>query len=98
MVILIAYIFLFAIYVDATSTSLEIHNASIAFVDKDWSSLSIRVIDAFYPPRFVDFAQAVLYRGLGIDVVWLDMLWIFIIGMVFFLLTLIIFRKSLESE
>lgn len=52
MVILIAYIFSFAIYIDATSTSVEIHNASITFVDQDRSSLSARVIDAFYPPRF----------------------------------------------
>lgn len=52
MVLLIAYIFSFAIYIDATSTSVEIHNASITFVDQDRSSLSARVIDAFYPPRF----------------------------------------------
>lgn len=52
MVILIAYVFSFAIYVDATSTSVEIHKASIAFVDADRTSLSVRVIDAFYPPRF----------------------------------------------
>ena len=52
MVILIAYIFSFAIYIDATSTSVEIHNASIVFVDQDHSSLSVRIVDAFYPPRF----------------------------------------------
>ena len=52
MILLIAYIFSFAIYIDATSTSVEIHNASITFVDQDRSSLSLRIIDAFYPPRF----------------------------------------------
>lgn len=51
-VILIAYVFSFAIYVDATSTSVEIHNASIVFIDEDRSALSVRLIDTFYPPRF----------------------------------------------
>jgi len=52
MVILIIYVFSLSIYIDATSASVEIHNASIAFVDEDRSALSVRVIDAFYPPRF----------------------------------------------
>ncbi len=52
LVFLIAYIFSFAIYIDATSASTELHKASIAFVDEDRSALSVRIIDAFYPPRF----------------------------------------------
>ena len=47
--------------------------------------------------HFVSFAQAVLYRDAGFAVVWIDMLWIFVIGMIFFLVTLAIFRRSLEK-
>lgn len=52
MLILIAYSFTVAIYVGATATSTELHNAPIGFVDEDRSALSHRIIDAFYPPRF----------------------------------------------
>jgi ABC-2 type transport system permease protein len=52
MVVLIIYSFSFAIYIGATSASTEIHNAPIAFVDEDRSTLSSRIIDDFYPPRF----------------------------------------------
>lgn len=47
---------------------------------------------------FVQISQAILFRGAGIDVVWNDMLHIFIIGLVYFLFSLYIFRKSLESQ
>ncbi|MDM5272223.1 ABC transporter permease [Sulfurovum sp. zt1-1] len=46
--------------------------------------------------HFVSMAQAILYRGAGLDVVWVDMFWIFIIGMFFFLFSLSIFKKSLN--
>jgi len=46
--------------------------------------------------HFVSFAQAVLYRGAGFDIVWVDMVWIFLIGILFFLFALSIFKKSLN--
>lgn len=52
MVILIIWSFSFSIYVGATSASVELHNAPIAFVDQDRSSLSMRLNNAFYPPHF----------------------------------------------
>lgn len=52
MIILIIWSFSFAIYVGATSASTELHNAPIAFVDQDRSTLSMRLYDAFYPPHF----------------------------------------------
>lgn len=52
MMILIAWSFSFAIYVGATSASVELHKAPIAFVDNDRSALSQRLRDAFYPPSF----------------------------------------------
>ncbi len=47
---------------------------------------------------FVQISQAILFRGAGLDVVWNDMLHIFIIGLVYFLFSLYMFRKSLESQ
>ena len=52
MVAFVVYAFTLAIYVQATGTSTEVNNASIAFVDEDHSALSKEIINAFYPPRF----------------------------------------------
>lgn len=52
MVLFVGYAFSLAIYVQATGTSSEVNNASIAFVDEDHSALSKELINAFYPPRF----------------------------------------------
>ncbi len=46
--------------------------------------------------HFVSFAQGVLYRGAGFEIVWDDMLRVFGIGMVYFLFSLSIFKKSLS--
>ena len=47
--------------------------------------------------HFVSTAQAIVYRGAGIDVVWPNFLALIGIGMVFFMVTLAIFRKSLAA-
>ena len=52
MVVFVVYAFTLAIYVQATGTSSEVNNASIAFVDEDRSALSKQLFNAFYPPRF----------------------------------------------
>lgn len=52
MVLFVLYAFTLAIYVQATGTSTEVNNASIAFVDEDGSALSKELMNAFYPPRF----------------------------------------------
>ncbi|MBA2963954.1 MULTISPECIES: ABC transporter permease [Ramlibacter] len=52
MVIFVIYAFTLAIHVQATGTSSEVNNASIAFIDEDQSQLSKEIINAFYPPRF----------------------------------------------
>jgi len=52
MVLFVAYAFTMAIYVQATGTSTQVNNASIAFVDEDGSTLSKELINAFYPPYF----------------------------------------------
>jgi ABC-2 type transport system permease protein len=52
MLLFVGYAFTGAIYIQATGTSSEVNNASIAFVDEDESTLSKELINAFYPPRF----------------------------------------------
>ena len=52
MVLFVVYAFTFTIYTQATGTSSEVSNASIAFVNEDGSQLSKELINAFYPPRF----------------------------------------------
>jgi len=51
-VLLIAYAFSFAIYIGATAASMEVHKAPIAFIDQDRSAISMRIMNAFYPPSF----------------------------------------------
>ncbi|MDG5995363.1 MAG: ABC transporter permease [Candidatus Brocadia sp.] len=52
MVIFLCYAFTMAIYVQATGTSTQVNNASIAFVDEDGSALSKELFNAFLPPYF----------------------------------------------
>ena len=52
MMFFVAYAFTGTIYVQATGTSSEVNNASIAFVDENNSALSKELMNAFYPPRF----------------------------------------------
>jgi outer membrane protein TolC len=46
------YAFTWTIYQQASGTSNEVNNASIAFANEDQSTLSEELINAFYPPRF----------------------------------------------
>ena len=52
MFLFVIYAFTMAVYIQATGTSNEVNNASIAFVDEDGSALSKELFNAFYPPRF----------------------------------------------
>ncbi len=52
LVLFVVYAFTFAIYTQATGTTTQVNNASIAFVDEDESALSKQLIQAFYPPFF----------------------------------------------
>jgi ABC-2 type transport system permease protein len=44
--------------------------------------------------HFVSFAQAILYRGAGIDVVWPQFLFVAVVGGLFFLLAILRFRST----
>ncbi|MEZ5900135.1 MAG: ABC transporter permease [Hyphomicrobiaceae bacterium] len=52
MVGLIIWAFSFSIYSQATGMTDDVHNASIAFVDEDRSTLSRAIQNAFYQPYF----------------------------------------------
>src|SRR3954469_7436385 len=52
MMLFVVYAFTYTIYLQATGTSNEVNNASIAFADEDQSALSKELVNAFYPPRF----------------------------------------------
>ena len=58
MMLFVIYAFTLAIYSQATGTSNEVNNASIAFADDDRSQLSKELFNAFYPPRF-QFAEMI---------------------------------------
>ena len=52
LMVFVVYAFTLAIYTQATGTSNEVNNASIAFADEDQSTLSKELFNAFFPPRF----------------------------------------------
>ena len=52
MMLFVVYAFTFAIYSQATGTSNDVNNASIAFADEDRSQLSKELFNGFFPPRF----------------------------------------------
>ena len=56
-----------------------------------WLQYIMRTISP--TPHFVNFAQAVLYRGAGLSVVWTDLLAVLAIGAVYFTLSLRRFRR-----
>jgi ABC-2 type transport system permease protein len=47
--------------------------------------------------HFVNFAQAILFRGAGLDVVWPQLVNLALIGSVLFVLSLLRFRKTLAT-
>jgi ABC-2 type transport system permease protein len=70
MVVFVVYAFTLGISIQATGTSSEVNNASIAFVDEDGSALAKELFNAFYPPRFkfpmaipADQIQPLMDRG-----------------------------------
>src|SRR5215467_10572390 len=50
---LIVYAFTYAVYGPAKGARMELHNASVAIVDEDRSTLSVRLADALLPPLFL---------------------------------------------
>ena len=53
LLVLIVYVFTFAVYTSATAMPDTLHKTPIAIVDEDDSPLSQRIVSAFYPPQFI---------------------------------------------
>ncbi len=53
MLVLIIWAFTLSIYTAATAMPETLYKAPIAIIDDDRSALSLRIIDAFYPPYFM---------------------------------------------
>ncbi|HNL24999.1 MAG TPA: hypothetical protein PKN67_09795, partial [Pseudomonadales bacterium] len=53
MLVLIVFAFTFAIYSAATAMPESLNRAAISIVDEDRSTLSTRIVGAFYPPHFM---------------------------------------------
>lgn len=61
----------------------------------DW----LQIITFFLPSRhFVSFAQAIIYRGAGFDIVWPEFVAVTVLGLVFFLFSLGLFRRSIAAS
>lgn len=57
----------------------------------------MQVITWFLPSRhFMSFSQAVAYRGAGFEVIWLDLLFMTLLGLAFFIGSLLLFRRSMS--
>ncbi|MDD3519503.1 MAG: ABC transporter permease [Chromatiales bacterium] len=53
MLVLIVWAFTLSIYTAATAMPETLNKAPIAIIDEDRSTLSMRIVDAFYPPYFL---------------------------------------------
>ncbi|HNS57802.1 MAG TPA: ABC transporter permease [Nitrosomonas europaea] len=53
MLFLILFAFTGQVYLTATGLPESLHKAPVAIIDEDRSPLSLRIIDAFYPPYFL---------------------------------------------
>ncbi|MCO5102013.1 MAG: ABC transporter permease [Burkholderiaceae bacterium] len=52
MLVFVVYVFTVSVYTSATASPETLNRASIAIVDEDASSLSARIVSAFFPPQF----------------------------------------------
>ncbi|MGL4860424.1 MAG: ABC transporter permease, partial [Enterobacteriaceae bacterium] len=55
------------------------------------------IMETMPTTHFVTLAQSILYRGAGFSIVWPQFLLLFVIGLAFFLIALMRFRKTIGS-
>jgi ABC-2 type transport system permease protein len=60
-----------------------------------WMQTAVQI---FPSTHFVSFAQAILFRGAGLTVVWTDFLIVFAIGLFFFVASFVRFRSFLAAQ
>ncbi|MDX1796359.1 MAG: ABC transporter permease [Hydrogenovibrio sp.] len=59
----------------------------------------MQMVTWFLPSRhFMSFAQAVAYRGAGFEIVWFDFFAMTVLGLAFFVLSLLLFRRSMTMS
>ena len=74
---------------------LPLQMLSGAMTPRDSMPEAVQIITLAAPTtHFVRFAQAILYRGAGLEVVWRDFVAITALGAVFFLIALARFRGA----
>ena len=78
------------------ATPMNVLSGSITPLESMPRLLQI-VMEASPSTHFVSFAQAILYRGAGIDVVWPEFLAVAFMGSLFFGLALLRFRRSVAA-
>jgi len=59
--------------------------------------LARNIMEIVPSTHFVAAAQAILYRGAGVDVVWPQIIALVVIGLIFFIASLMHFRKSISQ-
>ena len=53
----------------------------------------------FLPSRhYISFAQAVVYRGAGLDIVWPELLVVAVMGLAFLVAALLMFRRAIAAS
>lgn len=53
----------------------------------------------FLPSRhYVEFSQAIIYRGAGFDIVWQSFVAVAVMGLFFFIISLMMFRRSIATS
>lgn len=77
LIVLIVYAFSFSVYTAATALPETLNKAPISIVDEDQSSLSARIVGAFYPPYFtlpvlISIAEMDRRMDAGLDTFALD--------------------------
>ena len=60
-----------------------------------WQAITMKTSPS---TRFVSFAQAILYRGAGFDVVWPQFLFVAIVRGLFFVVAILRFRSTASQE
>jgi len=87
----------FALLIMLTITPMQMLSGGNSPIENqpEW----MQVVTWLLPSRhFMSFAQAVVYRGAGLDIVWPEFLATAVLGLVFFVGSLMLFRRSMSVD
>ena len=58
----------------------------------------VQYVTWFFPSRhYVSFMQAIVYRGAGLDIVWIEFVTVLVMGVTFLVVSLLLFRQSVAT-